>query len=621
MPFLQDILHRLEVGGGSRIVRVGLALLVVVLLMAGYNWRGYKNLASREAMDAAQVARNLAEGKGYTTLFIRPLSIYLVKKHSLEARGVAAVGEAADLAKIRGMHPDLANPPVYPAVLACLMKAVPFIYEVDLTQPFWSVPSKTSPGKRVFYRYEPDFLIALFNQLLLVAAIAMVFLLARRLFDRAVAWLSAGLLVGTELLWRLSVSGLSTMLVIVIFLALVWFLVLLEQQARAPTKWGWIGNLMLACLAGATLGVGGLTRYSFGWLIVPAVGFVIAFGGRWRMLLALLVVAAFAAVMEPWIARNYSLSGQPFGTATYSVLENTILFPEYRLQRSLEPDLNHLYLGAFWLKLNTNLRQIVTSELPRFGGTWITAFFLVGLLVGFRNPAVARLRYFVVWCGLALILVEALGRTQVSEEVPELNSENLLVLLAPLVVVYGVSLFYLLLDQMALPLLQARYIVVGLFSVIACLPMVFIFLPPNTSPVAYPPYYPPAIRTVAGWLKEDELAMSDIPWAFAWYGQRQCVWLTLKCTPDAKDAQSQENFFAINDLLKPIHALYLTPQTMDARFVTQWIKAGEQSWGSFILDSLVKKKVPDYFPLNKSQAGWLPEQLALTDWQHFPKVQ
>jgi uncharacterized membrane protein YuzA (DUF378 family) len=348
---------------------------------------------------------------------------------------------------------------------------------------------------------------------------------------------------------------------------------------------------------------------------------LLSFGGKRRILLALLALVAFTAVMAPWIARNVSLSGQPFGTATYTVLENTILFPEYRLQRSLEPDLNHLYLGAFWLKLNSNLRQIVTSEMPRLGGTWLTAFFLVGLLVGFRNPAVARLRYFVVGCGLALILAEALGRTQLSEEVPELNSENLLVLLAPLVVVYGVSLFYLLLDQMALPLLQVRYIVIGLFSVIACLPMVFIFLPPNTSPVAYPPYYPPAIRTVAGWLKEDELAMSDIPWAVAWYGQRQCVWLTLKCTPDAKDPNVQENFFAINDYLKPIHALYLTPQTMDARFVTQWIKAGEQSWGSFILDSLVKKKVPDYFPLNKSQAGWLPEQLALTDWEHWPKVQ
>jgi hypothetical protein len=155
--------------------------------------------------------------------------------------------------------------------------------------------------------------------------------------------------------------------------------------------------------------------------------------------------------------------------------------------------------------------------------------------------------------------------------------------------------------------------------------MVFAFLPPKTNPVAYPPYYPPAIQTIAGWLKEKEMAMSDIPWAVAWYGQRQCVWLTLKCMPDvkadAKDPNAHEDFFAINDYQKTINALYLTPQTMDARFLTQWIRAGEQSWGSFVLESMVKKKVPDYFPLSESQAGWLPEQLVLTDFQRWRKAQ
>ena len=619
MPFTQETLHRLGTGRGMRFFRVSLAAMAVVVLIGGYNWLAFRNLATQEALDAAQVGRNIAQGRGYTTLFIRPLSMFLVKKHNLETRGVSPAGKVADLAEIRSMHPDLANPPVYPVVLACLMKVLPFNYEIDLTHPFWSVPSTVVPGKRVFCRYEPDFLIALFNQILLLVIIALVFLLARRLFDPGVAWLSAGLLLGTELLWRFSVSGLSTMLVMVIFLGLAWCVVLLEQEARAPKRGLW-GILALAGAAGVAVGLGGLTRYAFGWLIIPVLVFVILFGGKRRIALALIALAAFAAVMSPWIFRNYSVSGQPFGTATYAVVENTVIYPDYRLERSLEPDLNRLYLGVFWLKLNSNLRQIVTDELPRLSGTWITAFFLVGLLVGFRNPAIARLRYFLLGCGLVLIFAQALGKTQLSEEVPELNSENLLVLLAPLVLVYGVSLFYLLLEQMAMPFPQLRYVVIGLFSLIACLPMVFVLLPPKTSPVVYPPYYPPAIQTVAGWLKEDELAMSDVPWAMAWYGQRQCVWLTLKCTPDAKDPHNQENFFSINDYQKPIHAIYLTPETMDARFVTQWVKAGEQSWGTFILECIVKKKVPDYFPLSKSQAGWLPEQLALTDWEHWPKI-
>ena len=60
------------------------------------------------------MARNIAQGKGYTTLFIRPFSMYLVKQHNQEAQRLAAGGKAADPAK-SGLHPDLANPPVYPS--------------------------------------------------------------------------------------------------------------------------------------------------------------------------------------------------------------------------------------------------------------------------------------------------------------------------------------------------------------------------------------------------------------------------------------------------------------------------------------------------------------------------
>ncbi len=611
MPILQDLLHKLEVGGGPRFLRIGLAVLGVMLLIVGYNWRAYRNMNTQEAMDAAQLARNIAQGKGYTTLFIRPFSIYLVRQHNLERHGVPAVGEVPDLADLRGMHPDLANPPVYPVVLAGLMKILPFNYTVSTTKPFWS-----NAGH--FWRFEPDFLIALFNELLLLLAITLVFFLARRLFDPVVAWLSAGLMLGTELLWRFSVSGLSTMLLLVIFLGLAWCVVLLEEEARAPKRGRW-GIVILAVLAGAATGLGGLTRYSFGWLIIPVVAFLILFGGERRAVLAMISVAVFVAVMAPWVARNYSVSGEPFGTAGYSVVETTMIYPENRLERSLQPDFSRLYLMAFWLKLNTNLRQIISDDLPTLGGTWITAFFLVGLLIRFRNPAITRLRYFLLGCVLVLVLVQALGRTQLSEDSHQINSENLLVLLVPFVLVYGVSLFLLLLDQIHFPFPQLRFVVIGIFSLVACLPMLFVFLPPKAIPVAYPPYYPPAIQTVAGWLKEKEMAMSDIPWAFAWYGQRQCVWLTLKCTPDAKDPNTHEDFFAINDYLKPINALYLTPETMDARFLSQWIRAGEQSWGSFILESMVKKKVPSYFPLAESQAGWLPEQLVLTDFQRWRK--
>jgi hypothetical protein len=222
-------------------------------------------------------------------------------------------------------------------------------------------------------------------------------------------------------------------------------------------------------------------------------------------------------------------------------------------------------------------------------------------------------------CLLMLVIVQALGRTQLTEDSPDINSENLLALVVPLVLVYGVSLFLMLLEQLRLPLRELRYVVIGLFWVFACLPMIFTFLPPKGVPVAYPPYYPPVIQRVGSWLNEKELAMSDVPWAMAWYGQRQCVWLTLKCTPDPKDPDTHEDFFAINDYQKPIKELYLSPAGMDRRLLTQWIKSSEVSWGTFVLNIQMVRKVPDYFPLHESEQGWLPDQLVLTDWKRWTK--
>jgi hypothetical protein len=146
-----------------------------------------------EAMDSAQVARNLSKGKGYTTLFIRPFSIHLVKARNEAKHGTPLPGGSTDDARLKEMHPDLANPPVYPCVLAGLMKVLPFKYAVDRTHPFWSVPAirPTPENPRQFWRYEPDFLIGLFNQILFFAVIVLTFFLTRRLFDSIVAWTSA----------------------------------------------------------------------------------------------------------------------------------------------------------------------------------------------------------------------------------------------------------------------------------------------------------------------------------------------------------------------------------------------------------------------------------------------
>jgi hypothetical protein len=323
----------------------------------------------------------------------------------------------------------------------------------------------------------------------------------------------------------------------------------------------------------------------------------------------LLALAAFLLVVGPWAARNYSVGGTLFGTAGYAVVENTDVFPEYHLQRSLQPDFTRRSPRSYWVKLLSNTRPLLQNDLPKLGGSWVSALFFAGLLVTFRNPTVRRLRYFLLFCLPVLMIAQALGRTQLSDDSPEINSENLLILLGPLVVVLGVSFFFLLLDQINLPFVELRPGVIGLFAVLMCLPMICAFLPPRANPVAYPPYHPPIIQENASYMKETELMMSDIPWAVAWYGKRQCAWMTLSAPGD---------FFAINDYLKPVQALYLAREPLGgSKSVSEWFWPGGTN--QVVAQYMMQTMIPPSFPLRACNIRYLPEQLFLADWARWRK--
>src|SRR5580704_7674808 len=115
---IQNWIHRLEEGGGLRYLKYALLCLAAVGLLLSYNLRGFKNMSNLEAMDAAQLARNIANHKGFKTLFVRPLSLFLIQKANIERMGPPTLGDTRDRSLIRDMHPDLANPPVYPVMLA-----------------------------------------------------------------------------------------------------------------------------------------------------------------------------------------------------------------------------------------------------------------------------------------------------------------------------------------------------------------------------------------------------------------------------------------------------------------------------------------------------------------------
>lgn len=584
MVGLQELIHKFEVGEGTRYLKGGLAMVALLALAVIYDLREFKNFSSPEAMDTAQLARSLSEGEGYTTRFIRPLSMYLLQSRQREAmkesQGGINADSKKDLSYLQAPHPDISNPPLYPLLLAGLMKVAPFRFEL--------------PKSGSFSTYQPEILVALFNQALFLVAAIQLYRLAKRLFDPSVALVSTLLFVGGELFWRFSISGLSTMFLINLFLALASVIERLDDGLRGGQRTA-LSCALLAALGGLLVGAGCLTRYNYGWLILPLVALLLIYGQERRWLVSGAAIAAFLLVTVPWLARNQHWSGHWFGTAGFAVYAESKPFPSDHLERSLTPSFDKVEFEEFLRKLVVNGADIIQQDLPRLGGSWVSAFFVVGLLVAFRNPSLTRLRWFTLMALAVWGVAQALGRTYLSAETPVTNSENLLVIVSPLVFMFGTALFFNLLDQVEIPFPEARHLLTSGFTLLACAPLLLALLPPRTFPVAFPPYYPPTIQMLSGWMASKELMMSDVPWAVAWYGKRPAVWTVLN---------AKEDFFAIHDFQKPVSALYLTQRTTDAKFHSQMVKPQATSWEWFILQGLIKTNLPPGFPLKQSLGGF-----------------
>jgi hypothetical protein len=594
MITVQEWIHRFEVGSGSRYVRVVLAVLGFWLLALFYNLFEYRHLTTPEGMDAAQVARSLSRGEGFTTRFVRPLSVALVERQQMKR-----ADRTSDFAMLRGDHPDLANGPVYPLLLAGAMKLLPFDHDI--------------PAGRIVRRHQPDLFLALLNQGLFFVLVLLVFRLARTWFDEPVAWVSALVLAGTELLWRFTLSGLPVLLLMLFFVLLLGCLTSLERGVREGSASARRLTL-LAAWAGALVGLGCLTRYGFGFLLLPVAAFLIWFCPSRRLLFPAIAILAFAVLVTPWLVRNHAISGTLFGTAGYAVFQGMRDFEGDRVERSLQPVPIDVIKDGAPRKMLGNLLPLVQKDLPKLTGSWVSAFFLVGLLLPFVDPGRARLRLFVVLSLLVLIPVQALARTPALELSPEVHGGNLLVLLAPAIIIFGTAFFFTLLDRMTLPFFRGRELISGLFVVVLVAPLGLSLLPPRhwENPIS-----PGHVQFLSQWMESDELIMSDVPWAVAWYGDRQCIWLTARLRDDVpgevllrlEDDLQREDFYSVNDFRKPVRALYFTERTLNQGFFRGYfLEQGAGSWHGFILDGLIRGgPVPPGFPLRYSLGTVLPQ--------------
>jgi hypothetical protein len=554
---LHDIVYSIDTGTGLKIIRVMLYLLLLLLIVMIYTATQFRGLKSAEAMDYAQLGRNLSKEGGLVTKCVRPVSMWKMSQRN-----------PRENPQIAG-HPDLFHPPAYPAALAAGYK----LFEVVGADPF-AVPESR---RKASIMPAEQWVVLPLNHIFSMLTGGLVFLLGRRLFSREIGFLGMTIYYLSNLVWQDSISGLNismaTFLVVASFYTMV--VAMLSRYNGEPMKKWLVPFLCSVGFASAAF----LTRYIAAAAVPGIVLFTWLMGGRFRggTRLAVVFVLLFSLLISPWLYRNYKISGNPIGMAAHSALAGSEKYPDRQFDRQLEPKFSwgefNSELKAKWV---SNFSTSQPAVLSGMGGGVLMAMFIVTFFYHFVRPQVNYLRWGL---GLSLILMLSIGGFFAE------SSIRMIHVFWPFVILYGLAFFYILIDRLDLGVRLYNVGLKVLIVLLSAMPLILTIIPPHNNNNPYPPYHALIISRVSGWLTPREVMMTDMPWATAWYGDRVSIMLP-------KDL---DDFYAINDYKQYISGMYVTMLTRNKPFVSGLIHGPEQSWSSILLSG----RLPPDFPLKK----------------------
>ena len=527
-------------GFALRVLRCVLFAVFAALLFGLYAHSRFRGLVEPEAMEYAQLARNVHEGRGFTTRCVRPLDFRQLSKDAPWMYGETTVF-------------DTRKAPLFPLVLAGGFRAIRPSFAVD------AAGSVFEPETRVIVPI--CVLFALLTGLLL-------YRLALFLFDERVAIIAVLVYFVSETVLAQGISGLPTSLVsFCVTGASYAALVSGSRMSEGMSARHWFPPFLIAALLCA-LGV--MAGYLVA-LLVPALALFLARGldrGRVVAVTGFVLVVALGAL--PWLAKNRAVSGEWFGTAPYEALHDTALYEGDSLDRTLDPEFDPASVAASLRgKVLSGLSRMVEGNLRGLGNGLVVCLFLVSFFAGFGNDAVDAFRWY-----LAMALLLSLGAGALGD-----GGARPLVAYLPLVILLGTGF-------LAGPLGVAmgdparREVSLWALVVLSGLTTVATVMGPRAR-VPYPPYYPPLAAHVSGLLDERETLCTDIPWATAWYGNRLSILL-----PERVD-----DLLTISRRIVPVSGVYLTSETADRRYVRDLVAGRFRSWLP-----ILQRKVPEDFP-------------------------
>lgn len=477
-----------------------LAVLAALAIFSGvYYKRSASIVSDANTDDIAQVARNISEGQGFTTRFVRPFY-------------------ATFPASEQGKSPELNNGPLYPYALVAMFR----LQEIS------------------------DQVVVRTSLVFLILTVIATWLLGTALFDSRTGLLAAAVFGTSASVLGAGVSGNQWT-----FAALIFTLMLtVASRFRVCSEDG----RERACgvcsfFAGVMAGLLYLISYSMIFLALPVLGYV-ALNSRRRWPCAGLCLAGLVLVSGLWAWRNAELTGVPFlGAVAWDVLAHSSLYPGDALYRTSDSNLHNpgavlafpiRHFSAFMQKLSEGSVGAL-RELMLFLGLAVLPMAVTSALYSFKSPIVNSIR------GLLYILaVVSIGVTALFG----LDSRAVIIL-APAAAIFGTAYFGLIIKAKKLPHQYGKALV-GLFIIVTAAPALVSIIWPDSGKqpdmLANTFFASNASRANPG-----SIIYTDVPWVAAWRTQLVAVLLPLQ----------DSDVYMLNGAGYPMRTIILTPRSAE----------------------------------------------------------
>lgn len=553
------------------LIRRSLFFIVLIILTLGNLFTLFRGLNSPQAMDQAQIAREIARGNGFATKMIRPVAYYQAEKTGRRT------------VPLQGFQ-DTYHSPLNPLLNAAVLKLI------GADKPnSWQM----SDNEMV---YPLDRVIASVCTLFFLIAIGVNYLLISRIFDPKIAGVCAILMLFCEVFWNYSLSGLPQMLMLLLFSCGLYFA---YRATEASTE----GRIAMtpAIVAGIFFTLLALTHWMTVWISLGYILYAaIAFRPRGIVgisILGLLLVAGIGPMI-----RNIDITGSPFGTAFLTLYNGLGNGTETTVMRNSDLEAEPLVLDGLIAKvLRTTLTQ-ATDIVPLLAGIVVAPLFFLALLHPFKRKSIADFR----WAILLMWISAAFGLAFFGISTRPLDPNQLHLLFAPIMTAYGLAFISILWTRLdfvgSTPMLQNvhHFIIVG----ICALPLVLslpskvrtgMHLSNRGGVPHWPPYYAPALNNesgVKGFTTPKQVVFSDQPWAVAWYADRISIWLP----PSREGFQKLET--VASDLQTPVAGILISPSSHGSGPVSD-VANLYKDFTSLVLDGrVIMATYPPGIPIN-----------------------